>query len=282
MKKVKLKANAKINFTLDVGRAENGFHPIKSLVSSIDVCDEITLTARADDKVTLTEKGVPSGCEKEKNNAYKTAVAYVEKFGTNGVDITLKKRIPVGGGLGGSSADIAGVINGMQLLYGAQDKAHEISDNLASDATYMLTGGYAVISGRGNTVMPLSVDKTFYLLLITNPGQITAKQGYQGFDEIGKDYPFVTDLAVEKFLSGRTGEFIGLLGNGLYESALKVIPELEVDVSALKTAGADTALLTGSGSVVYGVFESEKKRDECYKKLKKKYGKRLIKCKTVK
>lgn len=281
MRKVKIKAPSKINLTLDVSPLKDGYHPIVSLVSTIDVCDEITLIKRKDDKITLKEKGLLLDCAEQENNAVKTARAFQEKYGTCGVDIILNKKIPVGAGVGGSSADIAGVINGMQKLFGEKEGVKEISNSLASDATYLIRGGFAVISDRGNTVKELAVDKTFYLLLITRDEQISAKESYKAFDMLGKETPCATYQAVNYLISGEDEKFFSILFNGLYEPSLTIIPALKEGIDDLKDTGAKASLMTGSGSAVYGIYQTKKERDRAYKGLYKKYGKRLIKTKTL-
>lgn len=282
MKKVKLKAYAKINLTLDVGQKKEGYHPINSLVSSIDVCDEIQINKRNDDKITLTEKGLSAGCSVMENNAYKTAKMFMEKYNTCGVDIYINKKIPVGGGLGGSSADIAGVLNGLAKLFEINEDVSSISDALASDATYMLKGGYAVISDRGNTVKYIDSNKVFYLLLITNDKQILAKESYRAFDELKKESSCLTEKAVDCLMQDKREEFFASLGNDLYLPSLSILPEMETELADLIGAGAKASLMTGSGSVVYGVFEKAKNRNKAYKLLVNKYPNRLIKSKTKK
>ena len=157
MKRVKIKVPAKINLTLDITGVKDGYHHLKSIVSSINLYDTITLIKRNDDKITLLEKGIESGCDTQKNNAFKACKAFINKFGTTGVDIVLNKKIPVGGGLGGSSADIAGVLNGMKKLFGIDGSVKDLADELGSDSRYMLEGGWAVISERGNKVKKLKI-----------------------------------------------------------------------------------------------------------------------------
>lgn len=281
MKRVKVKAPSKINLTLDVSPLYNGYHPICSLVSMIDVCDEIELVKRTDRKITLTEKGLSTGCDITENNAFKATKAFIEKFDTCGVDIFLNKKIPIAGGLGGSSADIAGVLNGLKKLFKIEDSVTDISDALASDATYMLKGGYAVISDRGNTVRYLDINKTLYLNLITNRKQITARDCYKAFDGIGKLEEGVTEKAVDALFSGDDNKFFSLLSNGLYNASLTFIPELASEIEDLEKTGAKASLMTGSGSVVYGVYLTEKERNTAYQTLYEKYGNRIIKCKTI-
>ena len=169
MKKVKVKAYAKINLILDVVGVEGNFHALKSLVCSIDLADDVVIKKRKDGKIILKKSGIPYDCPLEKDNAYRSAVSYLNDG--QGVSIKIKKRIPVGGGLGGSSADIAGVLNALDLLYDGQKDKQKIADQLGSDSKYMLKGGYAILEGRGDKISYLNQNRQFYILVLTCQNQ---------------------------------------------------------------------------------------------------------------
>ena len=118
MATVRQKSYAKINLTLKVTGAEGGFHTLDSVVASVDLYDLIVLKKRRDKLVSITMHGC--GSEQipfESNNAVKAAESFINEFDTCGADITVYKNIPMGLGLGGSSADSAGVLNGLARLY---------------------------------------------------------------------------------------------------------------------------------------------------------------------
>lgn len=267
MKKIKLKANAKINLTLDVLGVTGNFHDIKSLVTSIDVSDEITLKKRKDGRVTIKCDGLPVGCAAHDNNAFKAARLFKEKFGTKGVDIKITKRIPIGSGLGGSSADIAGVLNGMKQLFETDGDLVPLANELGSDSAYMLTGGYAVMTGRGDKVAHDKIDTTLYFIIITEPTLISARASYKKYDELNKRSKQSTGTA-EKALKEKDFEkFCSAIKNDLEDASAMIVPEIKGNIYLLKKAGAPTALMTGSGAAVYGVFNDKKQRDDVYKKL---------------
>lgn len=281
MKKTKVKIPAKLNLTLDIKGVKNGYHVIRSLVTSIDLYDEITVSARKDNLITLKETGVSSGCNLTDNTAYKAARLFAETYSSNGVDIAVKKNIPVGGGLGGSSADIAGVLIGMSALYGADFNIIALANHLGSDSGYMLEGGFAVISDRGNVVSPLRIDRTLYMLLITHEKPITARECYKTFDSEGKNYEECTDRAVERLVAGDVAGMCKVCKNHLFHAAESIVPEIQSSVYALKVERALLSTITGSGSAVFGVFADKKQRDTAYKTLLPRYGKRLIKIESV-
>ena len=280
MKKTTVYAPAKINFTLDVAGVENGFHKIQSFVATIDLCDKLIFKKRDDGKITLKDKRNLCRCTTEKNNAYKTAKAIVERYGLSGVDITINKKIPVGGGLGGSSVDIAGTIIGLKRLFEIKDDLTDMANELGSDCGYLISGGFAVISGRGEKVHPVEISKKMPILIIADTHGISAKTCYDEFDkEKIKNKP-CTERAVEAFVNDNA-EFFDIIKNDLYQAAVKFIPSLKEKISDIEKQGALKAVMTGSGSCVYGIFENEKKRNKAFKKLRNKYGNRLIKAQTL-
>ncbi len=282
MKKIKLKTPAKINLTLDVvGINEEGYHDIISLVTSIDIYDYITIKKRKDFNIVLNCKGIDAGCSAVDNNAYKSAKKFAKKFKTHGATVTVDKRIPVGGGLGGSSANIAGVLGGMKTLYDIKESVVPIADSLGSDSSYMLKGGWAVLNGRGDKQEFLQLDFPFYLIVLTADKSVSSKKSYNRYDELNISYPPCTKQAIESLKKGDFNEFCRIAKNDLQPASASILPEILDNITALKSAGAPLAVMTGSGSAVVGVFNDKKQRDLAYKKLKGKYKNNIIKCNTI-
>lgn len=279
--KTKVKVPAKINLSLDITGKNGSYHDIKSLVTSVSVFDTVTVKKRKDNCVKIKEKGIKTNVPEEKNNAYKAALLFKERYKTSGVTVIIKKNIPLSSGLGGSSADIVGVLKAMNSLFAIDVDLKPLCDELGSDTGYMLSGGLAFLSGRGEKVEYIPFIKPLYLLFITENREISAGECYKKYDEEKFSFSSVTDTAKEKLLKGDVSGFLLSLKNDLYFAAVKILPNLEENIEELKKSGADKALMTGSGSAVYGIFTDKKKRDKAYKKLKIKYGKRLIKAKTL-
>ena len=280
MKKTKVKVYAKVNLTLDVGVAENGYHKIKSLVSSIDLYDEITVTKRTDRRITLKNVGLDPKCNVVDNNAYKTAKMFKEKYNTLGVDIVINKQIPIASGLGGSSADVAGVLKAMDVLFSEQE--HDlvsIANEIGSDCAYMLEGGYAVISGRGEHIQKVSSNAKFYLILLTADNGLSSRESYKEFDRQGIAYSPVTEEAVEHLVNDRKGEFIKLIRNDLYPASSQKVPEIKENLETLSSIAP--SVMSGSGSSVYALFLDKTARDTAYKVLRKKYKDKILKSETL-
>ncbi len=281
MKKIKLKSYAKVNLTLDILGTNENFHTIKSLVCSVDICDEITLTKRKDKQVTLATKGLEIDCKPTSNNAFKSAKLFIDKFKTCGVDIVINKKIPIGAGLGGSSADVAGVLNGMQALYPGKHDIEELANRLGSDCAYMLKGGFATIEGRGEKVTNKNIDCTLYFIILTSDTGISAKASYLEFDKINKYSDGVTDKAISYLTKGEYDKFSECIKNDLYEPSSNLLPEIASNYYTLKLAGAKAQIMTGSGSAVCGIFFDKKERDKAYKKLLPLYKDKVLKAKTI-
>ena len=281
MRKVSVKIPAKINLTLDVvGRTADGFHDLKSLVASINVYDKITLKKRKDVFITLKEKGFITGL-KEENNAYKTAKKFMAKYDTAGVDIIIDKKIPIASGLGGSSADIAGVLIAMKKLFKVDCDLNELAAELGSDVSYMLNGGLTIIAGKGDQTEYSIKKKKLFINVITSKETVTSKDSYAEFDKQHKMYDEATENCALALVSNDYNAFTTLIKNDLYNASVKFVPSMAERIEELKSSGADGAAMTGSGSAVYGIYRTRKARNAAYKSLFIKYGEEVGKYKTV-
>lgn len=257
---VRVKAYAKINLTLDITGASGGYHTIDSVVASIDLYDLITVKKRRDKLVSVTMHGEGSeSIPYDENNAAKAAEAFVSRFDTDGADITVWKNIPMGAGLGGSSADVAGVLNAMAKLYGAggNGQLKQIADGLGSDCGYMLTGGFARLSGRGEIVERLKSGVKLDIGLLLPKSGVSTAQCYSLCDNIGSNAEFTSDMAHRAVLAENREEIGKSLSNGLYAAALRLNSDVEECCAQLKAFDPLGVNMTGSGSGVYAIFEND-------------------------
>jgi 4-diphosphocytidyl-2-C-methyl-D-erythritol kinase len=226
-------------------------------------------------------KGLPVDCAVTDNNAYKAAKLFAETFSTGGVTITIEKNIPIGGGMGGASADIAGVLKGMNVLFDVGFDMGELADSLGSDARYMLDGGYAVLSGRGQIIEEQFISKVLYFVMISEDVLVSSRVCYKKYDQLNKTSKPCTKTCAKALLGGDFEKFTQVAKNDLYIPATMLADGIELNLKNLKKAGAKCALMTGSGSVVFGVFDNQKERDNVYNKLKALYGEKIFKARTV-
>ena len=260
MESVRIKAYAKINLTLFIMGVSGGYHDLDSIVASVGVYDEIILKKRSDKLVNVTMRG--EGCESipaDKNNAVKAGELFVEQFKTNGADIMITKNIPMGAGLGGSSADAAGVLNGLKQLYNIDDdeSLKRIADMTGSDTRYMLSGGYARLFGRGDRVVPIDSNLKLNILLLVPKDTVNTAQCYSLFDKCGT-VGGNSDLAEKALISCDIKGLSAQLSNSLLKPAVSLSGEIKNCIEELKQFSPLAVNMTGSGSGVYALFENKK------------------------
>ena len=184
MKSATVKAYAKINITLNVTGVENGYHNLDTVVVTVDKFDKVTVTKRKDDKILLNLVGKYANYNfiQENFNAYKAALKFKEKFNTCGVTVTVERNIPEGSGMGGSSADIAGTLMAMQKLFNVTESVKDIADALGSDSGYLLEGGFARLTGRGDVIEKIDSDWMPYFVVIYSKTGVNTKECFSSFD----------------------------------------------------------------------------------------------------
>lgn len=265
MNTARVSAHAKLNLTLDVTGTENGYHTLDSLVCSVDLADRIVARKRKDKLVNVYMRGMKSELiEPEQNNAYRAAEAFVSAFQTAGADITVYKNIPMGAGLGGSSADAAGVLNALSALYAVTDggAVKSLADTLGSDTGYMLRGGFARLRGRGERVETVGACPVLHFLLICPQSGVSTAECFALSDTLSEDndadggHVRHTERALSALSGGDVSAFGASLGNALYPAAARLNPDA---AQALKEARSFSPLgagMTGSGSAAFALFET--------------------------
>ena len=183
---LQLEAHAKINLTLEViGKRDDGFHDIVSIMQTIDLHDDVTL--KLADEITLTcdDPDLTS----QDNLAFVAARKLQEVSGVDlGVDITLQKHIPVAAGLGGGSSDAASVLHGLNDLWKLElelESLEEIATEIGSDVPYFLSGGTALVQGRGEHVVPLDHANIQWMVVVSPESDLPNKTALL-YDQIGK------------------------------------------------------------------------------------------------
>lgn len=259
MATVRKKVFAKLNLTLDILGAENGYHILDSLVVTVDLFDKIVAKKRRDGLVSVTMHGMGSeSIPPEKNNAQRAGEAFVRTFSTGGADITVYKNIPIGAGLGGSSADAAGVLLAMADLYGISEpeKLKMLADSLGSDTGYLLTGGFARLGGRGEQVEPLGETPKLYALLLVPKSGVSTAECYALSDRLPKTAPH-TERVLGHLKKGMPEWAAKLFYNDLYPAAKQLNPDVGKAFSELAQFSPLCVCMTGSGSGVYALFATE-------------------------
>ncbi len=262
MTTARVRSHAKVNLTLEIVGRDGGFHLLDSLVASVDLFDIVRVRKKKGKLSAIWSYGQGSeSIPPEKNNALIAAERYSEWFGTDGVDIRILKDIPIGAGMGGSSADVAGVLLGMQQLYGAatEEELDKLAESLGSDVKYMLQGGYARMQGRGEKLTPIQGEiEPLHLLMICPQNGVSAGASYRTYDEMHPtDKPTGdTEKAIAALMENDAKEVGRCLTNDLYLPSARLCPDVEIALKEALSCSPLGAVMTGSGSAVLAIFST--------------------------
>ncbi|MBN2601192.1 MAG: 4-(cytidine 5'-diphospho)-2-C-methyl-D-erythritol kinase [Candidatus Marinimicrobia bacterium] len=246
-----IRSNAKVNLCLRItDRLENGYHSISSLFQEIDLHDTLTFTEANDFSLTSNDTSIPCDSRNLCSIAYQKMKSLAPD--SNDWHIHLKKRIPVGAGLGGGSSNAATVLKFLNYHWDIQQNQSEliqIASQIGADVAFYIRGGTQLAEGIGDILSPLNLPETFVLLLIFPPTYISTPWAYQQFNLTKRKtgYKF-RDL----FESGRI--HWELFENQFESVVFPAYPEIGAIKSQLQQAGAIYAGLSGSGSTVFGTF----------------------------
>lgn len=256
---VMVQAHGKINLTLDVvGKRNDGYHDILSIMQSISLHDRMRLSLTGTDiSVACSHPEVPAN---EENLVFRAAqeLRRVTRVKA-GVHIQLSKGIPVAAGLGGGSADAAAVLLGLNKLWNtglSQDQLREIGQSLGADVPFCLMGGTALAEGIGERLTPLPALPQQWLVLVKPPFGVSTSEIYEAYDSAA--IPVRPDTAAV-LRSIRRGDFSGAVagaGNVLEQVTASLYPEVAEIVASLKTKGAKKVFMCGSGPTVCAFVEN--------------------------
>ncbi len=251
-------APAKINLALDiVKKRSDGYHELCMIMQTISLYDEIETEKSDKTEVWCNKEDIPTD---ERNLAYKAALEFFKYTGLKGgCKISLKKVIPDGAGLGGGSSDAAEVILSLNKLYEtnlSETEMKEIAVKIGADVPFFITKGTCVAKGIGE-ILTKTENKLKGTVLICKPDfSISTKQSYKNFDISKKKiYNFKeVQKAVESgdILSYKKYKF-----NVLEDAVAKDYPEIETVKNIMYKSGCDAAMMTGSGSAVFGIFKEK-------------------------
>jgi len=263
------KAYAKINLGLKIlGKRQDGYHNILSLFQTMEVHDTLMISDSEPPGLECNTSDVPLGAE---NLIVKAERLFSEFTGINShAHFLLTKIIPMGGGLGGGSANAAAALRGLRRFYRIEslsaNEMMEMAAKLGSDVPFLLSGGTAVVSGRGENILP--TDWPFdFTYIIVNPGfSISTAHAYHSLQSFSDNCDNYREIIVH-LQEGKLekDEFFRALVNDFESVVLPENPVLATIKSALLDRGASAAFMTGSGSSMVGIFEDEQKAYECSK-----------------
>ncbi|MEE8328877.1 MAG: 4-(cytidine 5'-diphospho)-2-C-methyl-D-erythritol kinase, partial [Thermodesulfovibrionia bacterium] len=263
-----LKAPAKINWFLNVlGRRDDGYHDIESIIQKISLYDFISFWP-SEDLTLKTELQIPT----EQNLVYKAAVLLKKTSGVSaGAKIRLNKNVPVAAGLGGGSSDAALTLIGLNKLWSLGLSCSELNvlaEQLGSDVPFFLHGPLAFVNGRGENVTDYRSIKSINILLVKPPVSVSTRWAYENL-KLTKRTSKVNNITL--FIHAiRKGELQGTSSfhNDLEPVATKTFPVIADIKERLLREGAILSMMSGSGPTVFGVFESAREAGKASKAFK--------------
>jgi 4-diphosphocytidyl-2-C-methyl-D-erythritol kinase len=251
-------APAKVNLRLRVlDRRTDGYHDIDTLFQAIDLTDEVSVELR-DSGITLDVDGPDLGPVAD-NLAHRAAQRLATSTGfRGGIAVRLTKRIPAGAGLGGGSSDAAAVLRCLTKLLDIPDgdpRVRAAAEQLGSDVPFFLTGGpLARGGGRGEILDPMSPLPTADLVLISPPVHVSTAKAYAA---LGDSRPGASTRPEWSAPSPSSWEDVAAQALNDFQPIVGAAhPEIGIALDALHVEGARFALMSGSGSSVFGLFGS--------------------------
>lgn len=287
MRSITLLSPAKINLFFEItARRNDNYHEIRTLMQPVDVFDQVAISVGPGKGIEVEMKELELSDPGE-NLALRAAELFIEKTKlTKSISITIQKQIPAGAGLGGGSGNAAAVLVGLNRLTEALNHTDlfSISPALGADVPFFISCTTSCAEGIGEIITPAH---NFPLLnyVILYPGfSVSTKEIYDEWDLLHNNkqktelhYEGKSEL-ISSFLNKKNNF---PLFNDLEAPAFKLYPEIKYYRDMLSSLGADSVLMSGSGSAVYAVFGEEERADEIYNYLKTSDKFRIFKAKGI-
>jgi 4-diphosphocytidyl-2-C-methyl-D-erythritol kinase len=261
MREVRLRAFAKVNYALDVlGLRADGYHDIRTVMQSISLADEVELRRVSGGFGLLLEPEEVEIGPQERNTTYLAWRVLQRLTGKElPVEVTLRKEIPAGAGLGGGSADAAAVLVGLNALFGlglGVDELRGIGAGIGADVPFCISGGTALGEGVGELLTPLPAPPMHHLVVAKPLPSADTGKIYRAFDEARTKSARSVEPVVSALRSDSLpAALAAAVGNDLASVTMDIVPEVAELEQSLLVSGALGASMSGSGTAVYGIFD---------------------------
>lgn len=262
MQQTRERAYAKINIGLDVlRRRPDGYHEVKMIMQTVDIYDDLLLekTAQPGIQIQTDHEELPVNRD---NLIYRAAALLMEdKKMTEGVKITLTKRIPIAAGMAGGSSDAAAAMRGLNVLF---DMGYSVEDlqrlgvKLGADIPYCIVGGTMLSEGIGEILTPLPAPPDVHLVVAKPDINVSTAFVYGNLHvERLQEHPDI-DGMVQALSRGDLQGICDRMGNVLETVTVQEYPVIEEIKQVMRKKGALNALMSGSGPTVFGIFTDRK------------------------
>lgn len=256
-----LRANCKINIGLDIlRRRADGYHDLQTVMLPVaGLHDEVEVVRRAAPGASFACEGLAVDCLPEENICLKAYRLMQRYYGVGGVHIRLLKRVPFGAGLGGGSADGTAVLKALDVLFGLHLSEEELiarAAELGSDTAFFVRNTPQLCTGRGEVMTPYALGLHGFTLVILKPDEsVSTREAYAGVR------PHVPAVPLARRLERPIAEWQGTVTNDFEAHVFAAHPRIREAKERLLAAGAVYASMSGSGSAVFGLFDTPEKAE---------------------
>lgn len=276
MNEIRELAPSKLNLSLDVtGKRDDGYHELVMLMQTVSAADELTLSLNDSGCVSAScnLRFIPTD---ERNLAVRAALTFLKAVGREGqgLHIRMEKRVPVGAGMGGGSADAAAVLRALNRLLGTslgRRELEKLAEGIGSDVAFCVAGGTSLAKGRGELLEDLPALPDCFFVIAKPEFSISTPELYKKLDSVPlRRHPDTAGL-----LRGIAGGELASICRRMYnvfedvpDRRMRPVGEIK---SVLLDSGALGAMMTGTGSAVFGVFAEEKQAEHARRRLARDY-----------
>lgn len=269
-----LEAFAKINWSLDiVGVRSDGYHLMDMVMQPVSIADEITLTPSAG--LTVSSDGFPRIPTDDSNLALRAAKALQRAVNiSSGARIHVRKRIPVGAGMGGGSADAAAVLFGLNRMWKtglSPSDLESIGLSVGADVPFCLRGGLARTTGIGEIITEYPCKTNWWMLVLQPCRGLSTREIFSSWNPDKTRRPN-NESVLEDLKTGNLDSLGCHIANVLEPVSAARCPQIREAVESLICCGARAAAMTGSGSAVFGVFRSRPEAEAARTKIMKRWS----------
>lgn len=262
MEKRNYKARAKINLALDVcRRLENGYHEIRTVMQTVDIFDELEFKTRNDPDIILSVNSRDYLGDLENNLIFRAAKLMKQQYGIyHGVEIRLKKNIPVAAGMAGGSTDAAVTMIALNEMYElglTREQLMEQAVRLGADIPFCIMGGTALAEGIGEKLSPLPAPPSASLLIVRPPVMVPTQWVYERLELGTLDRHPDIDGMIEALKQGDLKGITNRMENVMETVTEKKYPIITDIKKMMLGNGAMKAVMSGSGPSIFGVFLEE-------------------------
>lgn len=281
MNSITLKSRAKINLSIDVlGKRQDGYHLVEMIMQTIDLYDLIEINEKDNDQITIksTSDEIPLDCN---NLVYKAANLIKKTFNINkGVEIHIKKNIPVAAGMAGGSSNAAAVLVGLNKLWNlnlSNQQLEKIGLKLGADVPFCINGGAVLASGIGEELTPIKGLTKDVCILVCKPDLfVSTKEVYECIDSKDIDKRPNNKFLIECLKNEDTRQLAENMFNVLEGVTVDKHPVIQQIKDIMTNNRALGAMMSGSGPTVFGLYENREDAVKCKAILEKQFKQTFV------